>query len=94
MSNSVLIGEISVPFQLVGSQIAVTTLPGTILAPFILGGLGTRYLLGLIPVPFPLRGKVGPSSGSIFAFPEVVVEFDDFDREVIVDVDSEPTDNV
>lgn len=93
MSNSVLTGEINVPFTLVGSQVAVTTLPGTIIVPFTLGGLGTRFLLGLIPVPFSLGGKVGPT-GSIFAFPEVVIEIDGFEREVIVDVDSERTDNV
>lgn len=94
MSNSVLVGEINAPFQLGGSLVAVTLLPGTIPVPVVLDGLGTRFLLGLIPVPFRLLGKVGPVSGSIFAFPEVVVEFDAFEREVIVDVDSEPTDNV
>lgn len=94
MSISVLTGEISAPFTPVGSFVAVTALAGTIPVPFVLGGLGTRFLLGLIPVPFELGGKVGPISGPTFAFPEVVVEFDDFAREVIVDVDSEPTDNV
>lgn len=94
MSNSVLTGEISVPFTPVGSFVAVTAMAGTISVPFVLSGLGTGFLLGLIPVPFALGGKVGSLSGDIFAFPEVVVEFDDFTREVIVDVDSEPSDNV